>query len=70
LSICDNIGCKTVIQAIDFLIDKPEIGKDVAVIGAGLVGCEVAIMLEREGKNVTLIEMLDEILMTGRTCFK
>lgn len=61
----ENIGCKTVIQAIDFLIDKPEIGKDVAVIGAGLVGCEVAIMLEREGKNVTLIEMLDEILMTA-----
>ncbi|MGI6580133.1 MAG: FAD-dependent oxidoreductase [Saccharofermentanales bacterium] len=62
----DNIGCDTVFQALDFLIRKPEIGSDVAVIGAGLVGCEVAIMLEREGKNVTLIEMLDDILVTAQ----
>ncbi len=36
-------------------------GKDVMVIGGGMVGCEVALMLAEEGKKVTIVEMMDEI---------
>ena len=38
-----------------------EIGKRVVVIGGGLVGCETAIHLAREGHEVTIVEMLDSI---------
>jgi len=44
------------------LLDKVSLGNNVVVIGAGLVGCEVAYKLWSEGKNVTLLEMQDDIL--------
>lgn len=53
-------------------IDKPHVhwaphaeahevpcGNEVVIVGAGAVGIEAAIDLKREGKNVTVIEMLD-----------
>lgn len=36
-------------------------GKNVAVIGGGLIGVEVAHLLEKRGNKVQVIEMLDEI---------
>ena len=36
-------------------------GQIVAVLGGGLVGCETALHLALEGKDVTVIEMLDKI---------
>jgi len=39
-----------------------EVGRSVIVAGGGLVGCEVAELLGEEGKKVTLVEMLPEIL--------
>ena len=47
----------------DVLLNKINVGKRVVVIGAGLVGCEVAYKLWSEGKSVTLIEMQDDILV-------
>jgi len=35
---------------------------EVTVIGGGLVGCETAVFLARQGKRVTIVEMLDDIL--------
>lgn len=56
-------------------IDKPHVaaatevlqhhvftGERVAVIGAGLVGCETALVLAHAGKKVTMIEMADKVL--------
>lgn len=40
-----------------------EIGDHVAVIGGGLVGAEAALQLGMEGKSVTILEMLPEIVM-------
>ncbi len=36
-------------------------GKNVAVLGGGLVGCETGLYMAENGHNVTIIEMLEEI---------
>jgi 2,4-dienoyl-CoA reductase-like NADH-dependent reductase (Old Yellow Enzyme family)/thioredoxin reductase len=40
-------------------IDK--IGKKVVILGGGLVGCETAVHLAREGREVTVIEMREDV---------
>lgn len=39
----------------------PGVGKNVAIIGGGLVGCETAVHFHRLGKNVTIVEMLEDV---------
>lgn len=48
-------GSLPVVQAVDAFNGKGEIGQRVAVIGAGLVGCEAALHFAQAGKHVTLI---------------
>jgi NADPH-dependent 2,4-dienoyl-CoA reductase/sulfur reductase-like enzyme len=48
-------------QRINSLLDKPEI-KNVAVIGAGYIGVEVAEAVRRRGKNALLFEALNTSL--------
>ncbi len=57
-----GIGTGKVFTCIDLLLGKVTAGKNAAVIGGGLVGCETALWLAQKGKNVTLIEMLPEFL--------
>ena len=40
-------------------------GQQVVVLGGGLVGCETALHLERMGKEVTIVEQLDNLLETA-----
>jgi 2,4-dienoyl-CoA reductase-like NADH-dependent reductase (Old Yellow Enzyme family)/thioredoxin reductase len=47
--------------AREILEDPPLEGKRVVVIGGGQVGCEVAEFLVEQGKEVTIIEILDDI---------
>ena len=56
------------IQAIDFLINKPEVGKNVTIIGGGLTGCEIAYELYLQGKKPTVVEMLDDIIAAPGIC--
>lgn len=51
-----------VTYAIDTLRNTDIKGKNVIIIGGGLTGCEIAYMLAREGKTVTIIEMAETIL--------
>ena len=44
----------------DIMPDTP-IGDRVVVIGGGFIGCEEAIILAREGKDVTIVEMTHEL---------
>ena len=52
----------SVITCIDLLLGKKKAGQKVAVIGGGLVGCETALWLAKEGKEVTIVEMLPELM--------
>lgn len=59
--IVPNFGSKKMIKAEDVLMHQKEVGQQVTVIGGGLVGCETALWLQRQGKQVTIIEMSDEL---------
>ncbi len=50
------------VTAEEVLSQSREVGRSVIVAGGGLVGCEVAELLGEQGKKVTLVEMLPEIL--------
>jgi 2,4-dienoyl-CoA reductase-like NADH-dependent reductase (Old Yellow Enzyme family)/thioredoxin reductase len=52
---------KNVVESWDVLTGNAKVGKKVAVIGGGLVGCEVAEFLAEKGHEVTIVEMLPRI---------
>jgi 2-enoate reductase len=43
-------------------------GEKIVVLGGGLVGCEAALHLAGGGKDVTIVELLDGILLTVEHC--
>ena len=47
--------------AEDYHLNKDKIGDTCIVLGGGLVGCEMAVCLAREGKNVHIVEMRSEL---------
>ena len=49
----------------DAMLSHKEIGKNVVVVGGGLVGCEVALNFISKGHKVTIVEFLDDILKGG-----
>ncbi|MBN2403444.1 MAG: FAD-dependent oxidoreductase [Spirochaetes bacterium] len=54
-------GIESAIKALDVYDDISKIGKKVIMIGGGLVGCEVGLHLAKNGRDVTIIEMLDQV---------
>ena len=54
----DGMG---VIVANDLYQKRDRMGRKVAILGGGLVGCETAVHLSREGHDVTVVEMLEEL---------
>ena len=61
-------GVGKAIQAVDFLLGKEEVGKDVVIIGGGLTGCEIAYELYLQGKNPTIVEMKDDLIAVSGVC--
>jgi 2-enoate reductase len=57
-----GIDKEIVVTAVDLLVNRPEIGKSVVIVGGNLVGAETALYLSRQGKRVTIVEMLDGIM--------
>ena len=60
-------GFDKAIEAIDYLNGK-EVGEDVAVIGGGLTGCEIAYELCLEGKNPAIIEAKSDLIAQTGVC--
>jgi 2,4-dienoyl-CoA reductase-like NADH-dependent reductase (Old Yellow Enzyme family)/thioredoxin reductase len=56
-------GLEHTVQAWDVLSGKAAVpaNKNVAIIGGGIVGCEVALMLLQNGNKVAILEMLPSI---------
>ena len=50
----------------DEALSGASVGQKVVVIGGGLIGCEVALFLREKGKDVVLLEALDEL---AKECF-
>ena len=56
---------KKVMGCLDAFAHPEKIGKRVAVIGGGLVGCEMALEYAQSGRGVTVVEALPNILSSG-----
>lgn len=58
-----------VYTASQILMKEKDCGQETVVIGGGLVGCETALWLARQGKKVTIVEALDKLLaVNGPLC--
>ncbi|MCB2353707.1 FAD-dependent oxidoreductase [Clostridium estertheticum] len=58
-----------VFTAADVLLGKKDCKRATVIVGGGLVGCELALHLAKEGKNVTIVEALNKILaLNGPLC--
>jgi 2,4-dienoyl-CoA reductase-like NADH-dependent reductase (Old Yellow Enzyme family)/thioredoxin reductase len=58
-----GVELENVVTANDILEGKASVGKNIVIIGGGLVGCETADLLTERGKKVTIIEMLRDLGM-------
>jgi 2-enoate reductase len=58
-------GNAKVITSIDLLRGKETPGKEILVLGGGLIGCETALWLAQQGSKVTIVEMLPDLLSAG-----
>ena len=56
-----GVNSKSVKTAVDILLGKEWVGKKVAIIGGGMVGCETADFLSEYKREITIYEMLDKI---------
>ena len=61
-------GNEKAIQAVDFLLGKQSVGEKVTIIGGGLTGCEIAYELFLQGKKPTIVEMMDDLIVTPGIC--
>lgn len=58
-----------VFPAADILVGNVPAGDKVVILGAGLVGCELALWLAGQGKKVTMVELQKKILaVNGPLC--
>lgn len=58
-----GIDSKKASLATEVLLDNVKLGEKVVIIGGGLVGCETAHKLHKDGhKNITVIEVLDRLM--------
>ncbi len=60
-----GIDRDNVVTATDVLLKEKPVGQKVVVVGGGLVGCETALSFAMEGKDVTIVEMLPELMEAG-----
>lgn len=61
-------GNEYTVNALDFLKKPGDCGENIVVIGGGLTGCEIAYELAMQGKKVSVVEMLDDILKVPGSC--
>lgn len=53
-------------DAVKVLLGEKKTGQNVVMVGGGLVGCETALWLAQQGRNVTVVEALPDILSSGK----
>ncbi|MFR5880598.1 MAG: FAD-dependent oxidoreductase [Cloacibacillus evryensis] len=53
-------------RAVEVLLGEKHCGSRVVMSRRGLVGCETTLWLAQNGKEVTVVEMLDNILASGK----
>ena len=61
-------GADKAVEAIDFLLGNKEVGDKVVIVGGGLTGCEIAYELYLQGKQPTIIEMKNDLIVSDKIC--
>jgi len=61
-------GVEHTIEATEYLLGTKTVGENVAIIGGGLTGCEIAYDLYLQGKKPVIIEMMDDLIVTKGIC--
>ena len=61
-------GYEKMIEACEYLRGEKEVGDSVVVVGGGLTGSEVAYELALQGKKVSIVEMLDDLIKQTGVC--
>lgn len=57
-----GIDSPKAVSCVDVLTGKRQVGEKIVIVGGGLVGAEMAYDYCMEGKKVTLVEALDELM--------
>ncbi len=57
----EGLDGDNVIIVNNYYLEKDKVADDVVVFGGGLAGCECAVHLGMEGKNVSIVEMRDRL---------
>lgn len=57
-----GVKSRNVVTAIDLLMGRAEVGKQVIVAGGGVTGCEAALYLAQKGKKVVIIETMERLI--------
>ncbi len=52
--------------AEDVYLQRSPVSEECVIIGGGLVGCELALHLSLQGKKVTIVEVQEDILRSGK----
>ena len=63
------MGAERAIDATTYLLDQSLAGQDVAVIGGGLTGCEIAYELALQGKRPFIVEMQEDLVKAVGVCY-
>lgn len=66
----EGINGNHVMLAVDAYFNLSKIGKKVAIIGGGTVGCELGLDLGEDGHEVTIIERGNELSPQGHMLYK
>ena len=61
-------GVEHTIEATEYLLGEKTVGENVTIIGGGLTGCEIAYDLYLQGKKPTIVEMMDDLIVTKGIC--
>lgn len=65
-----GINGENVISAIEAELHPEKLGKRVAIMGGGLVGTEAACSFAHEGKEVTIIEMKEDVALEVNSFYR
>lgn len=61
-------GFEKTVEGCEFLNGTKTVGDNVAVIGGGLTGCEIAYEIALQGKKVSIVEMKDDLVSQKGVC--
>ena len=58
-------GIDKTVSSLDAINHPEKLGEKIVIVGGGLVGCEIALDEANHGKDVTIVEALDDIMAAG-----